>query len=122
MSLASLTLSLPWGGKWLEILKEIAPQISSVALLHNPQTDPQLKYYMEAVEAAAPSFGISAVRKPVRDTRESQLATAEIARYPRAEVVAGHCEYIHHSASRANYPIKQSAFCPFNLSVSLFCN
>ena len=75
------------GGKWLEILKEIAPQISSVALLHNPQTDPQSKYYMEAVEAAAPSFGISAVRKPVRDTREIEPAIAEIARDPRAGVV-----------------------------------
>jgi putative ABC transport system substrate-binding protein len=68
------------GGKWLEILKEITPRISSVALLHNPQTDPQSKYYMEAIEAAAPSFAITAVRTPVRDTNETETAMAEISR------------------------------------------
>src|SRR5246500_2652487 len=46
------------GGKWVELLKQIAPRTVRVALLFNPATAVPLKVYMSSVQAAASSFGI----------------------------------------------------------------
>jgi hypothetical protein len=44
------------GGKWLEMLKAIAPNIMSVALIFNPETAPGTRsYYFHLIESAAPS-------------------------------------------------------------------
>src|SRR5205085_11672947 len=39
------------GGKWVELLKEIAPQTVRAALLFNPTTAVPLKFYMPSVQA-----------------------------------------------------------------------
>src|SRR5215467_11870718 len=45
--------------KWLEVLKEIAPQVQRAVLMFNPQTAPYVEqYYQRPFEAAAPSFGV----------------------------------------------------------------
>jgi putative ABC transport system substrate-binding protein len=57
--------------KWLEILKEIAPQVRRAVLLYNPQTAPYVgEYYQRPLEAAAPSFGVQAIAVLVRQTAE----------------------------------------------------
>jgi putative tryptophan/tyrosine transport system substrate-binding protein len=48
-------------GKWLEMLKEIAPQTKRAALLGNPKTAVYYSYLQHAAEAAAPSLGIEVV-------------------------------------------------------------
>src|SRR5262245_12636587 len=42
-------------GKWLAMLKEIAPHVSRAALIHNPKV---ITFYLHAAEALAPSLGI----------------------------------------------------------------
>jgi putative ABC transport system substrate-binding protein len=42
--------------KWLELLKEIAPQVSRVAFLFNPATTPYRDIYLNPFKAAAPSL------------------------------------------------------------------
>jgi putative ABC transport system substrate-binding protein len=54
------------GGKWLEILKEISPRLSRVAVMSNPTTSPQTRFFLKAIEAAAPTFGVEVVEMPVR--------------------------------------------------------
>jgi putative ABC transport system substrate-binding protein len=51
-------------GKWLGLLKELAPHTSWVSILFNPQTAPQSAYYLKLLEAAAPSLalGLKAVQ------------------------------------------------------------
>jgi putative ABC transport system substrate-binding protein len=44
-------------GKWLAMLKEIAPQLTRVAILGNPKTT-AFDYFQKAAEAAAPSIPI----------------------------------------------------------------
>ena len=46
------------GGKWVELLKEIAPRTQRVALLFNPATAPPLEFYMPSIQAAASSSAI----------------------------------------------------------------
>lgn len=55
------------GGKWLELLKEIAPKLSRVAVMSNPDTSPQTKFFYRAIESAAPKFGIELIAAPVRN-------------------------------------------------------
>ena len=38
------------GGKWLELLKQIAPGVTRVALLFNPATTVPVKFYMSSIE------------------------------------------------------------------------
>ena len=51
-------------GKWLAMLKEIAPRLERVALVANPKTSPY-DYFLRAAEAAAPSLAIKMVSSPV---------------------------------------------------------
>jgi putative ABC transport system substrate-binding protein len=48
------------GGKWLELLKEIAPNISRIAVILHPETPPNVGF-LRAAEAAAPSFGVKVI-------------------------------------------------------------
>src|SRR6516164_1344452 len=41
------------GGKWLDLLKTIAPSVDRVAVMFNPATSPQSKFFMRSIEAAA---------------------------------------------------------------------
>src|SRR5262245_34224611 len=48
-------------GKWLQMLKEISPQILHVTFLENPKTAVYYDYLFSAAEAAAPSLGIQLI-------------------------------------------------------------
>src|SRR5256885_16217974 len=60
-----INLESSLGGKWLELLKEIAPHVARVAMLFNPATAPQTAYYREPLEATAPSLGIATAPAPI---------------------------------------------------------
>jgi putative ABC transport system substrate-binding protein len=54
------------GGKWVELLKEIAPRTVRIALMFNPTTAVPLKFYMPSVQAAGSTLGIEVNATPVR--------------------------------------------------------
>jgi putative tryptophan/tyrosine transport system substrate-binding protein len=59
------------GGKWLGVLKEIAPDVARVALMFNPETSAYAELFFRSVLAAAPSLRVKDVIKtPVRDASE----------------------------------------------------
>jgi putative ABC transport system substrate-binding protein len=62
------------GGKWLEILKEISPQLARVAVLYNPKTAPYAGSLLRSVAAAAPSFAMEPTDTPVQDAAEIERA------------------------------------------------
>jgi putative ABC transport system substrate-binding protein len=66
-------------GKRLELLKEIAPHITRVAVLFNPEQIPQAGM-LHAVEAVAPSLGIKLTAAAVRDAAEIERAIDQFAR------------------------------------------
>jgi putative ABC transport system substrate-binding protein len=74
--------------KWLEVLKEIAPQVRRAVLLFNPQTAPYVaQYYQRPFEAAALSFGVQAIATVVHQTAEIEAAMADAARQPGSGLV-----------------------------------
>jgi putative tryptophan/tyrosine transport system substrate-binding protein len=66
--------------KWLELLKEIAPQVTRAALLFNPATTPYANIYVTPFETAAPSFGLQATTAIVHDKAELETMIAAQAR------------------------------------------
>jgi putative ABC transport system substrate-binding protein len=67
-------------GKWLELLKEIAPRVARVAFLFNPVTAPYAEYYLTPFKAAAASFAVEAIAAPVNDRPELESVIAAQAR------------------------------------------
>jgi putative tryptophan/tyrosine transport system substrate-binding protein len=70
-------------GKWLEMLTQVTPPVSRVAVLYNPATTPYADLMMRAIENAAPSFAISAMAAPCREVAEIESVVAELARGTR---------------------------------------
>src|SRR5262249_40307284 len=76
------------GGKWLEILREIAPAVSRVALLFNPQTSPGGgSYYSRPIEVAAAALGIQPIAMPVNAVGDVEPAVQSFARDPNGSLV-----------------------------------
>jgi putative tryptophan/tyrosine transport system substrate-binding protein len=67
-------------GKWLELLKEIAPRVDRVAFLFNPKAAPYAPYYLAVFKAAAPSLGMEAIAAPINKVSEIEPIIAEQAR------------------------------------------
>jgi len=76
------TMEPTMAGKWLELLKEIAPRIVRVAMLFNPVSATYADYWLNPFKAAAPSFAVEAIAAPVRDTSELEPVIAAQARQP----------------------------------------
>jgi putative tryptophan/tyrosine transport system substrate-binding protein len=74
-------------GKWLELLKEIAPSVSRVAFLFNPTTAPFAEYYLKPFKAAAESLAVEAIAAPVRDTSELESVIGIHAREPNGGLI-----------------------------------
>jgi putative ABC transport system substrate-binding protein len=75
------------GGKWLELLKEIAPRVNRVAFLFNPATAPYAEYFLNPFKAAAASFAVEAIAAPVHDTSELETVVAAQAREPNGGLI-----------------------------------
>ena len=58
------------GGKWLELLKEVAPALTSAVVVFNPQTAPYTDLYMRSIEAAARSAAVNIVAFQVHNDAE----------------------------------------------------
>ena len=68
-------------GKVLEVLKQIAPVVTRVALPFNPATPSNIPF-LRSIEAAGLSLGVELIKAPVRNPGEIEAMMAEIAREP----------------------------------------
>jgi ABC-type uncharacterized transport system substrate-binding protein len=75
-------------GKWLELLKKIAPRIARVAMLFNPISATYAEYWLKPFEAAAPSFAVEAIAAPVRNRSELETVIAAQARELNSGLIA----------------------------------
>jgi putative tryptophan/tyrosine transport system substrate-binding protein len=74
-------------GKWLELLKEIAPRVARVAMLFNPTVAPYAESFLNPFKAAASSFAVEAIAAPVRDMSELESVVAAQARAPNGGLI-----------------------------------
>ena len=66
-------------GKWLELLKEIAPRVTRVAVFRDPAIASGIGQF-GAVQIVAPSLGVGLSPVDVRDAGEIERAVTEFAR------------------------------------------
>jgi putative tryptophan/tyrosine transport system substrate-binding protein len=69
------------GGKWVELLREIAPRTVHMAFLFNPATA-SIQSYVPSLQAAARSFGVQASTAPIHTKDEIEGVIAAQARSP----------------------------------------
>jgi putative tryptophan/tyrosine transport system substrate-binding protein len=67
------------GGKWLELLKEVAPGVKRVAIVRDPSV-PAGSGGFAAIQTAAPSFGVELTPVGVHDASEIERGITEFAR------------------------------------------
>jgi putative ABC transport system substrate-binding protein len=73
-------------GKWLAMLKEIAPGLTRAALMANPKVT-AYDYFLGAAEAMASSLAIELVPSPVENAADIEHAIASFARVPNGGLV-----------------------------------
>jgi putative ABC transport system substrate-binding protein len=105
---ASFEASL--GGKWLELLSEMAPTLKRVAIMFNPDTAPA-STYMPSLETAARSLKVVPIIAPVHSDAEIETAMIALGREPRGGLVImpdifanAHRASIISAAARNNVP------------------
>jgi len=100
------------GGKWLELLKEIAPGVKQAAMIFNPDTAPgRGSYYLSSFEVAAQSLKVEPITVSVRSDADIVTAVNSLERYPETGLVAmadtfmiSHRGPIISAAARNNVP------------------
>jgi putative ABC transport system substrate-binding protein len=74
-------------GKWLELLKEIAPGVERVALIGNPEVNFTASF-QQHLEAVAPSFAVKPVAAEVRTAADIERTIDAFAREPKGGLLA----------------------------------
>jgi ABC-type uncharacterized transport system substrate-binding protein len=74
------------GGKWLEVLKEMAPRVTRAAVLRDPVITAGMGY-LAAIHALAPSIGVQVTPVDVRHTSDIERAVAAFARTPNSGLI-----------------------------------
>jgi putative tryptophan/tyrosine transport system substrate-binding protein len=73
-------------GKWLAMLKEIAPNLTRAAFVANPRTS-AFDYFLQSAKAVAPSLAIDLVPTPVDNAADIERAIKAFAREPNGGMV-----------------------------------
>jgi putative ABC transport system substrate-binding protein len=109
-------------GKWVELLKEVAPRIARVAILFNPASATYAEYWLKPFKAAAASFAVEAIAAPVHDGSELESVVAAQARGPNSGLIAMPDSFTDAnrleitSLARTVISLKSAACCPTELT------
>ncbi|MGA7025052.1 MAG: ABC transporter substrate-binding protein, partial [Pseudolabrys sp.] len=77
------------GGKWLELVNEIAPRVRRAAIMFNPDTAPARgTYFLGSFESAAQTLAIEPIKAAVRSDADIIRAIEELGRAPGGGLVA----------------------------------
>ena len=74
-------------GKWLEMLKEMAPDVRRAALMFNPETAPFYKVFLRQFGAAPAILGTEIAAAPVQNKADIEAAVAAFAREPNGGLI-----------------------------------
>ncbi|MGD0850890.1 ABC transporter substrate-binding protein [Bradyrhizobium sp.] len=78
------------GGKWLELLKEIAPSVKRAAIMFNPDTAPGGgSYYLPSFEEAGRLLKVEPITAPVHNVAEIETSITSLGHEPGGGLVAG---------------------------------
>jgi putative ABC transport system substrate-binding protein len=81
-----MTVEYSMGGKWLELLKQIAPGVTRVAVLRDPAI-PTGPAQFGVIQGVAPSLRVEVIPINMRDASEIERAIAAFARAPNGSLI-----------------------------------
>src|SRR5262249_52453750 len=73
-------------GKWLELLKQVAPRVTRVAVLRDPNVPSGIGQFA-VIQAMAPAFGVEVGAMNVNDAGEIERAITAFARSPNGGLI-----------------------------------
>jgi putative ABC transport system substrate-binding protein len=88
-------IDFPLIGKWLEMIKEIAPSVRHIVLMFNPDTTPFYPAFLHELEAANKSLAVELSASPVHDEAEVEAAITALAREPGGGLIAAPDAFIN---------------------------
>ena len=77
------------GGKWLQLLKDVMPQLTRATVLFNPAAAPHANYYRRTIETAATPLAITTSMAFVSDMAATEKEVLATAQDPSAGLIVG---------------------------------
>jgi putative ABC transport system substrate-binding protein len=75
------------GAKWLELLREIAPELGRIAFIFNPEAGPFAEKFVQSIEPLAHSLGVRLTVTPTRDAGEIDRALVAASGQPKGGLI-----------------------------------
>jgi len=88
-------IDFPLIGKWLELLKEIAPGVRRMTLMFNPQTSPYYPAFLREFGSAPASLAAELSLAPVHDEADIEAATTALTREPGGGLIVAPDPFIN---------------------------
>jgi len=75
------------GGKWIDLLRQVVPDLTHVAIIFNPATSPQNNFLLDSIKSAAPALGVAVAEAPVHDPEGLARAIESVSIKPHGGLV-----------------------------------
>jgi len=75
------------GAKWVEVLKEIAPRVTSITVMFNPDTAPYARMFLPSMEAVRSAAPFELIEAPVASENDVERAITTAAARPAAGLI-----------------------------------
>jgi putative ABC transport system substrate-binding protein len=75
------------GGKWIDLLKQIAPGLARVDVVFNPDTSPQSRFFVNSIQTAAPLLGVESTSALIHEVADIERAIESASRRPNTGLI-----------------------------------
>ena len=75
------------GGKWVEVIKEIAPSLTQIGVIFNPETAPYYRSILPSVETASRELGVKHIVIPIHDSNRIVSSLEQLAKESNTGVI-----------------------------------
>jgi putative ABC transport system substrate-binding protein len=74
-------------GKWLDLMREVAPRVSHIGVMFNPTTAPYARYYVDTFRSAASALSVEPIEAAVHSTTEVEAVMTKLGGVPDSGLV-----------------------------------
>jgi putative tryptophan/tyrosine transport system substrate-binding protein len=99
------------GTKWLELLKELAPQVRRIAVIFNPELNPSIALFVRSMDGAAQKLAVEVFTAQVHEPAEIEATMTKLGReggggviFPTVNFIVFHRHLIFDLAARHRLP------------------
>jgi putative ABC transport system substrate-binding protein len=75
------------GGKWVSLLKEIAPNVENVGLIYNPEPGNNSASFAGPIEATASPMGVKSIQRPIGDSAAIERLILTLSEKPNSGLI-----------------------------------